>query len=116
VSYFADRDMICRFTGVGIGHLSTRSHLKVFLKEIQGAFVRGKARETSNMDDSEDVVNEQAETILQEEIAMDDSDSDSVVDVPVDDDGVDDDDEGWETNLSDSEDEDDMDVEAEDED
>jgi hypothetical protein len=111
--------MICRFAGVGIGHLSTRSHLKVFLKEIQRAFVRGKARETSNMDDSdsEDVVNEQAETILQEEIAVDDSDLDSeVVDVPVDDEVVDDDDEGWETNLSDSEDEDDMDVEAEDED
>jgi hypothetical protein len=102
--------MICRFTGVGIGHSSTHSYLRTFLNDIQTAFVKENIRETADSDMDQDDDEELPETVLQ---GGDSDADDSESDVAIDDEGVDDDDEGWETECGDDH---DTDVGSEDED
>ena len=88
---FVDRDMVCLFTGIGIGHASIRSHLKGLLNDVKAAFVKEKACETDDMDQEEDIA--PPDNISPEDIDMDEL----VEDVP-----VGDDDQGWETESGES--------------
>ncbi|KAF8226462.1 hypothetical protein L208DRAFT_1112977, partial [Tricholoma matsutake] len=49
VNFFVDRDMVCLFTGIGIGHTLIHSHLKGLLNNVKAAFVKEKAHETDDM-------------------------------------------------------------------
>jgi hypothetical protein len=93
---FVDRDMVCLFTGIGIGHASIRSRLKGLLNDVTAAFVKEKTRETDDMDQEEDMA--PPNNILPEDIDTDEL----VEDVPVGDEEVDDDDEGWGTESGES--------------
>jgi hypothetical protein len=88
--------MICRFTGVGIGHSSIRSHLKGLLKNVQAAFVKEKVHETE-LEEEKDADMPVPGDLVMEGIEMDELEED----VPVDDEDMDEDDEGWETEHGD---------------